>query len=246
MQFSLFELAISLLIISLIISSTLFCYNVINSTNLRSFTFEINNLTNKILLFQDKYDFIPGDYPFADRIWLEDCVDLKIKQNLECNGNGNDYVENIFEGFLALKHLSFAGIYYWHQQYDYVSSYAKSGANIASSMVIDSQIQILGDTKLHVVNFDISHLSKNFLRFAKARNNGNILDSIIAPKHAMLIDQKIDDGMPLSGKVLADMGSKEYSHENKQLCLKSDEKNLFFYRKFVSNIYCYLQVSLEN
>jgi len=246
MQYSLLEFAISLLIISLLISTTLFCYNVINSSYIKSFIFEINNLNDKVLLFHDRFTFVPGDYPFANQMWPLKCQSLQKKNNVLCDGDGNNYVDDVTEGFLALKHLSYAGLYYWHQSDDFIASYAKAGSNVASSYAIDSQIQILGDTKLHIANFNIEHLGKNFLRFAKARNYGNILDSVISPKHAFVIDNKIDDGFPLSGKVVADMGSREFKNENQQLCLEVNEKKIFFYRKFVSNIYCYLQVSLEN
>jgi len=220
MQYSLLEFAISLLIISFLISATLFCYNVVNSSNIKSFIFEINNLHEKVSVFHDRFAFIPGDYPFASQIWPLECQYLENDNNVFCDGDGNYYVDDIIEGFVALKHLSYAGLYYWHPSNGFVSSYAKAGSNVASSYTIDGQIQILGDTKLHIANFNIEHLGKNFLRFAKARNNGNILDSIISPKQAYIIDNKIDDGFPLSGKVIADMGSKEFSEANQQLCLE--------------------------
>ena len=68
----------------------------------------------------------------------------------------------------------------------------------------------MGDTKLHIVNYNIEHLGRNFLRFAQARDKGNILDSILSPRDSQFIDSKIDDGLPLSGKLIADMGSKEF------------------------------------
>jgi|SaaInlStandDraft_6_1057023.scaffolds.fasta_scaffold07973_2 hypothetical protein len=245
MNSSLLELAISLVIISLIICSTLLGQNLVYNSQLKNFLFEVQDIKAKILTFKDQNNFLPGDFPYANKLWQVECQKLLILYNLGCDGNGDEYIGNIAEGFLAFNHLTFSGLYFWGIEGGMVYSYAKTRVNVARSKFIDSDIQLLGDTKLHIMNYNIEHLGKNFVRFAKARSQGNILDSILSPKDSHYVDYKIDDGIPMSGSVIADMGSLEYGGLGQQLCVRMVENNLFFYRKFDSNIYCYMQVSLE-
>ena len=89
MNSSLLELAISLVIIGLIISSTLLGHNLVNSARLKNLLFEIHDIKKRVLIFQDQNNFLPGDLPYANRLWKQECQKLFDLYNIECNGDGN-------------------------------------------------------------------------------------------------------------------------------------------------------------
>ena len=244
MNYSLIELAIVLLISSLLLTFGFATVNLLEKQRLKSFIYEINATKKDFMLFKERYDYFPGDFPHANKIWPDKCNLVDIENFNQCNGNADEYINDVKEGSLAWTHLNFAGFNDFLPNYANNVNYAKAGYNINKSKYIKSDIQILGDTKLHIININIKDIGRNFLRFAKSRNRGNILDSILSPMDSFMIDKKIDDSYPVTGKLIADMGSREFSNYKKQYCIEENEENKFFYRKFESKIYCYIQISL--
>jgi prepilin-type N-terminal cleavage/methylation domain-containing protein len=111
--FSLIELSISLVIISLIIAAVMAVNNLNQQAKLQSIVTEMNNYRVAANKFKEIYFKYPGDLDVASNFWSSGCADV----GYSCNGNGNGYVENIAdinvsdddeEIVKAWKHLSLA------------------------------------------------------------------------------------------------------------------------------------------
>ena len=100
--------------------------------------------------------------------------------------------------------------------------------------------QMLADKKLNNINY-IFKEKNNFLRIAKGKKSGNLSHSCLSSQFAYFIDKKIDDSLPLSGKIFADTGY-EYWQEKEQ-CICKENKSLSYcnYRK---NKNCFLQIKI--
>jgi len=87
--FTLIELSIVLIIISLIVGGIIGGKSLIKSAKLKSIISEVNGFKTAINIYQDNYDYLPGDHPTTDSYWPTDCITFSSRP---CNGNGNGYI----------------------------------------------------------------------------------------------------------------------------------------------------------
>lgn len=94
--FTLLELVIVVLIISLLIGGVLVGQSMVKSSELQAIASNFASYRDAIKLFQDKYKFLPGDYPYGVTNWgaRAACNDTASDDMSEttCNGNGDGFV----------------------------------------------------------------------------------------------------------------------------------------------------------
>jgi hypothetical protein len=144
--------------------------------------------------FKERFEFLAGDFPFADRYF----------EGTE-NGNGDGNLDSKEETLFAWDHLEKAEVYFL--KFDFK---ARPFASVDENMVRsdyfkDCGVQILTDSKLNRnhVYFGGDYL---FVRYAKGKGSGNLTHSCLSGLNAEQIDKKLDDGFPLKGKFFSEAG----------------------------------------
>lgn len=129
--FTLVELSVVLVIISLLVGSIIAGTTLIRAARIKSITSDKEAYQNAILAFRDKYNALPGDMANATDIWgyatgatgpitsvkNDACEALTSPSTTKgtCNGNGNDIIyehqgEYNHEQYRVWQHLSNAGM----------------------------------------------------------------------------------------------------------------------------------------
>ena len=184
--FTLIELSIVLIIISLVVGGIVGGQSLVKSAKVNQMANDISKHGAMILLFRDQYDFFPGDLPNAQEYWPS-CLDLS---GVDCNGNGDNVIT---ETLRAYEHLYLGGFldtqYLFlgdsSNYYDYSYKPPISGTNTYGAIrTIDGLSPAIYNTTGH--NISISSLA-NYIASADIKR----------------IDSKIDDGFASKGKMMA-------------------------------------------
>jgi prepilin-type N-terminal cleavage/methylation domain-containing protein len=218
--FTLIELSSSLVIIALIIGSVQGGVSLVKSANTKKIISEYTNYNQAINTFKIQYNSLPGDITTASILW-SNCDATGASNSSYCNGNGNGLIEPgnttsiggitpAQEGKMAWRHLSLSNII--SGNYDGVMS-ATVTNNTANTYPISAKSGL-------VWAFDETNLASSTIYSAANSNSyGNVLILInytnagtannftfspgLTPAESYNVDQKIDDGMPSTGKVAA-------------------------------------------
>ena len=230
MSNSLFQTILSIVIVSAMLIVILSVRHLGERAKSVAFIVEINEITKKTKLFVDKYDFYPGDFPFAQAYF-----------SIKLDGNGDSLIADDSESLFAWKHLELAG--FMALKFDSFSAkYASVNNNMVASGFSKCAYQLLADKKLNNINYIFSK-TQNFLRVAKGKSSGNLSHSCFTTEQAELVDRKIDDAMPLSGRIYADSGYENW-HSKKKLCIcKSDES--VSYCNLRNTPVCFIQIVIS-
>lgn len=130
--FTLIELSIVIVIVALLVGGVLVGRSLINASQLRAVTTEVNAYISALSTFRDKYNALPGDLPNAVQYWgavaggtaegpNTTCANLTTGSSgtATCNGDNNGYIESRcgtsfgtrnYEWFRAWQHLANAGL----------------------------------------------------------------------------------------------------------------------------------------
>lgn len=194
--FTLIELSIVLVIIGLIAGGVLVGQDLIKTAQLRKVLKTIDNLESAVNAFKLKYNCFPGDC--ADAIALGLSVDdgLPVTYGTGAGrGNGNGYIDGGgMEGFYFFTNLHHAGLFY--------SDIEAGGTDFK----FYGGLKIYKDSLLTNVG---SNYNSTGLYFAIALQGNGLVPCAadycpsLSPFEAYYIDQKRDDGLPLTGNVLA-------------------------------------------
>jgi prepilin-type N-terminal cleavage/methylation domain-containing protein len=202
--FSLVELSIVLIIIGLLVAAVTTGSTLIKQAKLRTIINDIENYKTAYNTFWLTYEAIPGDMPNAYEYFGTACgadaiggsgINPVITDN--CNGDGDLqltqwYLEVIkFWQHLSLAELikgSYTGMWYTSD----IATTMKSGLNVPAGPISGSLY--------YAVNMSYG-MPGNRLRlvYGMALSGGPALN----PAEAHSIDRKIDDGMPISGKLVS-------------------------------------------
>jgi type II secretory pathway pseudopilin PulG len=173
--FTFLELAISLIIISLLISGAFVGKQIIIQARIKNSITQLNELQNSIRAFRLTYGSLPGDIANATVYW-EDTVD----------GNGDGRLQLETEGeFMWFTHLLLAELSGGFNK-DRGKRPMLSFAAWSAEFVYDDQ---WGKYK-----------RKNILRLHDYDNDGDV-EADADKIHA--IDLKVDDGRPYTGKIMS-------------------------------------------
>ena len=192
--FTLIELSVVLIIISLIIAGVLGGQDLIKQSKLQLMIKEINELESAISNFEEKFKYLPGDYP-------KSAIQFSGKVP---NGNGDWKIDRDESASIASSLFLSNDI---KKQYAISSGDLRTGENIIkSSLNSGAYWFITHQSGLGSNVAPIYGKSSESIDYAFYTDEDNIKDGIIDSQSAISIDKKIDDGLADSGYVYASVG----------------------------------------
>lgn len=211
--FSLVELSIVLVILGLLVGGVLSGQALIRASELRKFTTDANTYITAIRSFQDRYQALAGDMPNATAFWGQTDPNIAVCRvtigsgTNTCNGDGDGLMET-WEMFYAWKHLVNAGLI--PGQYAGVnvpgghsSIHHEVGVNcprginngcwglagFAAPLAPGNSFQWEGE------------YGRVYFKFGKP-GTADPVEEVVTPEEAYLIDIKMDDSKPGTGKLV--------------------------------------------
>ncbi|MFN7039394.1 MAG: prepilin-type N-terminal cleavage/methylation domain-containing protein [Alphaproteobacteria bacterium] len=230
--FTLIELSIVIIIIGIIIGGIAAANELIMQARIRSLVNDIQNTTTAVNAFKLKFGFLPGDFPYAGKIWTSaTCTDDYATAG--CNGNG-DYQINLNagggdgqEGYRLWQHLSLGG---------FISgTYTGTSANTDQYKLQYSEGAYMD---MRYVRPYLTRPYENCLEIGAWNSSlGLAIEGALTPYDAYGLDSKIDNGDANSGKIL---GRNSYSAST-GFCQVSLKYNV----TGTQGPFCRLRISLE-
>jgi prepilin-type N-terminal cleavage/methylation domain-containing protein len=214
--FSLLELSIVLVIIGLLAGGVMVGQDLVRQAELRAITQDFQKFLTAINAFKNKYSALPGDMANATAYWGKDNAACTAHTGTAavpgtCNGNGNSSISNspviggTGEMFQFWKQLSLAGLV--EGTYTGIGQSGGVEATLPGTNGPDSKITGAGwaalttNGTINASTFNMIY--GNYLLFGAATTNGLPINPILNPGEASSIDQKLDDGKPAYGKIIA-------------------------------------------
>ena len=220
--FTLIELSIVLTIIALIIGGIIVGRDLIRVSELNSVTSDVARYTQAITDFRDTYLALPGDFAGAEALWGSDsnCPTTATNttpKTATCNGDGNGRIAALdcssgacvwtgeYEMFRVWQHLSDAG--FIGGTYSGVTGPAGSGnplpgVNSPQSAVPGGVYNLCWEADpLGVTGFPASGV--HHLSFGSSTATAGAWGPLLTSLEALNIDQKLDDGLPGTGNIVA-------------------------------------------
>ena len=209
--FSLVELSIVLVILGLLVGGILSGRTLIRASELRSVSADFQRYNTATMAFRDKYFGLPGDITNATRIWGaadlgdgvgSDCGDTESTDTKTCNGDGNSQIDwapsnGVYERFRVFQHLANAGLIEGNFTGALTSGNAYVGRQLPASKLAQAGYEFCV-TAIYTSTGHIFKLGRKIASTPDGLNGG-----ALTPSEAWNIDQKMDDGLSDSGKILA-------------------------------------------
>lgn len=213
--FSLVELSIVLVILGLLTGGILAGQSLIRAAELRAVGTEYQRYLTATQTFRDKYFAIPGDMSNATKFWGiaagtgsdATCFLFASTDAKTCDGNGNGMIDlpdgsNYSEHNRFWQHLANAGLI----EGSYPGNYAwpaaigvntpKSKLNNAGWSVYSVPGYFPGDA------LSVAGTLGNYFTLGAYTAGWFPINAVLKPEEAWNIDTKLDDGKPMSGKVV--------------------------------------------
>lgn len=208
--FTLVELAIVLIVISLVVGGIVAGRTLVRNAELRSITSESENLIRATKQFVDKYQAMPGDFYKASSYW-SGVSDGDGTGFIECG-----FISGLEEEFFAWSHLSAAkfieGSFTGATGSPAVSDRIP-GTNIPASSASGAGwgMVYIGKTLADNMSTSNVHYIVNnepplhVLWFGGRSTSGasNEMTAVLTAEEAEQIDIKLDNGIPGTGKIMA-------------------------------------------
>jgi len=189
--FTLIELSIVLIIISLIVGGVVGGKSLIHSAEIKSVISDYNSYRTSLNSFLLKYDYPPGDLPNASEYWTS-CTDDGANT---CNGNGDNKIRGYNEGIRAWQHLSFAKLI--NGTYSGITQ-ANMPENTLPTTALNNSIYSINafDTLAGLLGaFGVGPTYYGFF-VGKWNSTSYFVNANISARDVKNIDIKIDDGLP--------------------------------------------------
>ena len=214
--FTLVEMSIVLVVIGLITGGIMGGKSLIRAAQLRSIMEEYKYYSNAIQIFNERYQSYPGDMPDATNVWpvATFCPGTTAQGSTNgttCNGDGDGRIETAAatanEAFRSWQHLANAGliegIYNGVTGPGHAQFHAVIGTNVPKSKFPDTgwTIWSLGVYAGAWDTFAMDYGNNMF--FGKAITNSQTFGPALTPGELYNIDNKVDDGKPGYGKLIA-------------------------------------------
>jgi type II secretory pathway pseudopilin PulG len=242
--FSLVELSIVIVILALIIGGIVAGRSLIRAAELRSVMTDANSYIAAINNFKQRYRYLPGDAPNAEGYWTAAATD---------NGNADGIVSGA-ERYLAWQHLNLSGLvekaFTGAQGADGANDFVISN-NVTAGNTPNSRIALTGFAFYYenVASSTTTYAADmgNMLTFGAdvaGTNNGAPISAIFHPTDAYTIDTKMDDGMPGTGKWVANLtGGAVFGNAAACSTAVSGTDYVGTYRRTVEDIGCSFFIS---
>lgn len=219
--FTLVELSIVLVILGLLAGGILAGQSLIQSAKLNKITSDINQYKTAVLIFEDEYGELPGDLSIAQSYWPA-CTD---DSDNECNGNGNGIIEtrtgsdDLLENTRAWEHMQYAGLVAGN-----LNGIA-DGINPCSPGINVPEAPNVADGGYNFITANGLYSADGLgIELSPYNPAFSCTDPGLSGPHIFKIDSKIDDGLPRSGKVLAEGGFTCPSSSCEFFCFDGNEE----------------------
>lgn len=209
--FSLVEASIAILVVALAAAGVSVGATMLEESRVKKMIGDIASYEGNYETFYSLYDAVPGDFDKATTFW-SNCAEV----NSYCNGNGNKMIEhgeNLLsdEVVMATRHMSLAKLEKFNTG-ELTTSYDGSvepGKNIPKAPISGTGYFFSGGRS--VINNSSNYLAPfvetiNAVYIGAPENHGAPIAGGIRPMIAKVIDEKMDDGRALSGKIRARAG----------------------------------------
>jgi len=210
--FTLIELSIVLIIISLIVGGIVGGKSLIESAEVSSIASGIDKYTSNIYLFQDQYDALPGDITNAKDYWPDNSLGAGF---ITRNGDGDRSINDGDELFSVFQHMSLAEIVEGYYDYKAFPSTKRDFGGYSFSY----SAHFIGGNQINVSIF------------APLEALG-----ILTPAEMKRIDKKMDDGkaQDLGGKMFGRSDNHGTCNNGTEYLLTNKEQNcrIYYYPKF--------------
>lgn len=212
--FSLVELSIVLVILGLLVGGVLAGQSLIRAAELRSVSTEHSRYITAVQSFRDKYFAIPGDMTNATAFWgaadptPATCRTTASTSTATCNGDGSGLLSTVAVGsneiYRFWQHLANAGLI--EGSFNGVSG---GSVNLFTSVRENSPTGKMNNTLWFVFNYStfsgsnqyFDGVYSNVFKIGQARANEHPFGGFLIAEEAWNIDQKMDDGMPATGRI---------------------------------------------
>jgi len=235
--FTLVELSITLVIMGLLLSAVVAGRELINISKLKSVISEVESYKVAADNFQTQYNGLPGDMANATSFWTTAQNGGTAVQN--GNGDGKIIADNT-ESYYAWNHLTLSkfvpGTFSGSS-----SARATPGVNIPASKYVDNLgfgLDYFSGPFGYVDALGRS-IESNYIMLGTTALGANVYypdGNAFSPPDAAYIDQKIDDGVPDSGNVIA--GS------DGGVCTSGTAPTIV-YALSTSSVQCFMGVSIQ-
>jgi prepilin-type N-terminal cleavage/methylation domain-containing protein len=197
--FTLVELSVVVVIISVIMASIISFDNFVQYSKLKTVVSDFARFKTGFEQFRSKYEGIPGDLSDAESYFSAANTD---------NGNGNGVITDNTddEEFLAWQHLALAGFLEAEFSGSQSGADVVIGEDIPAAPFNSTAYRMITDNATDASNTDIytSVASVYFGRFADGGVDGRQIDSgALTPEDALYIDEKVDDNKPYLGQMVS-------------------------------------------
>ncbi len=170
---------------------------MIKQAKLTSFINELTGYDTSIKAFEIRYGYQPGDLPSAWALWGPNCGG---GSQTACNGNGDGQISSITysgtEDLEVFEHLSLSGLI--NKPLSYNGALTIGVSVPASSAVGNGNIGYWLSSNI-VTSFS-SEFYTGDLQIG-THLNSTVNGGAFIPADAFMIDTKIDDGFPVSGRL---------------------------------------------
>ncbi len=208
--FTLVEMSIVLVIIGIIIGGILYGRSVMTTSRLQTVITDYDSYATSVANFRQTYQALPGDMASATGNWGIDSSGCPTGGGATgtCNGNGDGMIApsgQEYEAFRFWQQLNKAGMLSASMSGVAASGGVYSstpGVNVPAGSMQGSGFSVLwlGVVPAGTANIFAGSYG-NTLMFGGAVSGSYTNGPILTPSQAAGIDTKLDDGMPVTGKV---------------------------------------------
>jgi prepilin-type N-terminal cleavage/methylation domain-containing protein len=208
--FTLIELLIVLVIIGLLVGGVLVGQSMIRNSQVQSVVQDVDTYRQAVQLFRDKYNYLPGDMPTAESFWGSDagCPNTAYSaaeaapKSATCNGDGNGSIDQWYETLRAWQELANGG--FINSQYSGIQGNATAQSLAVGTDVPASKISgcgwMIGYIQAYSANGGVVQAGTYLALVGGGINKS--FPPCLTPAESYVIDTKIDDGLPASGKMV--------------------------------------------
>ncbi len=214
--FTLIELSIVLVIISLITAGIVSGREMIHTSRLTSIANDFVKYETAYNMFIAKYDAIPGDFDEASDYWPGQTEE----------GDGNNELDSAGEVVQFWDHLALAGLI--EGNYDETITTATGyfgGVNMPRSSLDSANFYANAVPIRYLFTLDVSAVNDRYQNILGLANEGAFGAStykILTPEDAKFIDKKLDNAMPGTGKVIGFSATKTCANNHTLATMTTD------------------------
>lgn len=213
--FTLVELAISLVVISILISTILYSTSFRRAAESRATMKQFMDYQMAYRNFSDRYESRPGDFNRAYEFWPEECSSSSF-----CDGDDNGLIDSYKEAHLSWLHLASSRFLYGNFSGE---GYGDEQTQKAGYNAPEGDLQ---GTQFSIKYFDLDAFPALHYLLLGGESEADLgIAAIITPHNAYQIDSKMDDGTPL-GKLLGRNGYLNGSWDAAECMVDSADNHL--------------------